>query len=268
MEQNAVYNAINFSLGMADGSANTTANITQLATQLCPSENIKQRAAGGNPPNVQWASTNYVANLGGPEAIRILSGTIVPGRNPFSDNAGGSGNAAWFGFEGVTDGSSNTAMLSERLHGFPSGPVPANDPNAKRCIFTIAPLAQLSGNGNNPTDALAAVANCKSVPPATMSIAQTTAGHIVLATWPITSIVSGYNHWGPPNTLACNPGGQWQPVWGDQTGIKPPTSNHSGGVNVGFGDGSVKFVKDSVSLTSWWAIGTRNQGETVSADAF
>jgi len=43
-------------------------------------------------------------------------------------------------------------------------------------------------------------------------------------------------------------------------------SNHPGGVNVAFSDGSVKFVKDTVSLQSWWAIGTRNGGEPVSAD--
>ena len=46
------------------------------------------------------------------------------------------------------------------------------------------------------------------------------------------------------------------------------TSNHPGGVNVGFADGSVKFLKDSVSLQTWWALGTRNQGEVMSADSY
>ena len=45
-------------------------------------------------------------------------------------------------------------------------------------------------------------------------------------------------------------------------------SNHSGGVNVGFLDGSVKFVKDTVSLATWGSIATKAGGEVVSADQF
>jgi hypothetical protein len=33
-------------------------------------------------------------------------------------------------------------------------------------------------------------------------------------------------------------------------------------------DGSVKFIKDTIALPTWWAIGTRGQGEVVSADAY
>ena len=33
-------------------------------------------------------------------------------------------------------------------------------------------------------------------------------------------------------------------------------------------DGSVRFVKNTVSLPTWWALGTRNGGEVVSADAY
>jgi len=46
------------------------------------------------------------------------------------------------------------------------------------------------------------------------------------------------------------------------------TSNHPGGVNVCMTDGSVKFVKDTISPQTWWALGTRNQGEIISSDAF
>lgn len=48
----------------------------------------------------------------------------------------------------------------------------------------------------------------------------------------------------------------------------PPTTNHAGGVNVGFTDGSVEFIKDSVSLPTWWALGTRAGGEVISADGY
>ncbi len=45
-------------------------------------------------------------------------------------------------------------------------------------------------------------------------------------------------------------------------------SNHSGGVNCLMGDGSVKFIKDSISRNTWWALGERANGEVVSADSY
>ena len=47
-----------------------------------------------------------------------------------------------------------------------------------------------------------------------------------------------------------------------------PTSNHPGGVNVSFMDGSVHFVKSTVSNTTWWALGTINGGEVISSDSY
>jgi prepilin-type N-terminal cleavage/methylation domain-containing protein/prepilin-type processing-associated H-X9-DG protein len=45
-------------------------------------------------------------------------------------------------------------------------------------------------------------------------------------------------------------------------------SFHSGGVNAALADGSVRFVKDSVSLQTWRALGTNSAGEVISADSF
>ena len=55
---------------------------------------------------------------------------------------------------------------------------------------------------------------------------------------------------------------------GSDYGWKGPRSYHPGGVNVLFGDGRVQFVKDSISTTTWQALGTRAGGEVVSADAY
>jgi prepilin-type processing-associated H-X9-DG protein len=41
-------------------------------------------------------------------------------------------------------------------------------------------------------------------------------------------------------------------------------SNHTGGVNVCFCDGSVRFVRDSINLAAWRAYATRNGGEVIS----
>ena len=45
-------------------------------------------------------------------------------------------------------------------------------------------------------------------------------------------------------------------------------SRHSGGVNVGMADGSVRFVKDSIDLSTWRALGTRNGRELVNEDDY
>jgi prepilin-type processing-associated H-X9-DG protein len=42
-------------------------------------------------------------------------------------------------------------------------------------------------------------------------------------------------------------------------------SRHPGGVNALFADGGVRFVKSTINLLLWRAVGSRNQGEAVSA---
>jgi prepilin-type processing-associated H-X9-DG protein len=54
----------------------------------------------------------------------------------------------------------------------------------------------------------------------------------------------------------------------DQSWSVGASSNHSGGCNVLFVDGSVKFIKSSIDRKTWWSLGTRDRNEAVSADAF
>ena len=44
---------------------------------------------------------------------------------------------------------------------------------------------------------------------------------------------------------------------------KAARSRHPGGVNVVFGDGSVRFVQNSIALVTWRALGTMNGGEVI-----
>ncbi len=76
-----------------------------------------------------------------------------------------------------------------------------------------------------------------------------------------------YNHVSTPNTTTC----AGFPFTGGMVNMSmqvPPSSRHPGGVNMLFGDGSVRFVKNAVSLITWRALGTRNGGEVVSSDAY
>jgi len=45
-------------------------------------------------------------------------------------------------------------------------------------------------------------------------------------------------------------------------------SNHPGGANIGFADGSVHFIKNSIALNVWWALGSINGGDVVSSDSY
>jgi prepilin-type processing-associated H-X9-DG protein len=46
------------------------------------------------------------------------------------------------------------------------------------------------------------------------------------------------------------------------------SSKHSGGVNALFADGSVHFVKDSVSAVVWRGLGTIAGSEVISSDQY
>ncbi|MDR1493378.1 MAG: DUF1559 domain-containing protein, partial [Planctomycetaceae bacterium] len=40
-------------------------------------------------------------------------------------------------------------------------------------------------------------------------------------------------------------------------------SFHSGGVNVGYGDGSVHFISDTVNIDAWRNLGAANDGNSL-----
>ena len=70
---------------------------------------------------------------------------------------------------------------------------------------------------------------------------------------------TSYWHSGPPNTRSC--------MYPPSRIMTVANSRHPGGVNVALADGSVKFIKDTVNLGTWRALGTRNLGEIISADS-
>ena len=76
-----------------------------------------------------------------------------------------------------------------------------------------------------------------------------------------------YSHTVTPNRYACQYTDQQQDNQAKSTLVNA-SSNHPGGVNVLFMDGSVRFVKSTVGYQAWYAIATPDGGEVVSADAF
>ena len=51
-------------------------------------------------------------------------------------------------------------------------------------------------------------------------------------------------------------------------GHQAARSYHQGGVNAAFADGSVHFIRDSIGLSVWKALGTRAAGDIVDANSF
>lgn len=266
MEQQAIYNSANFTGGATNAKNSVTVSSTKINSLMCPSESLRQS------PFVSFnAWTNYAGNFGGPASIKAWSGAIVP--MPSSTvgdcSCNITSNLGVFGFESVTDGTSNTALFSEKLIGLPSNSsenVLVSSANAKRVTYKIpGPVTMDAGNAAMTQTALG---QCKSLPGTTGTTGLVNAIWINGAAWAGshagTLRFNTYNHFNTPNGLSCHAG---SPP-GGLIDLITPTSNHSGGVNMTMCDGSVKFIKDSINPQTWWALGSRNLGEVISSDAY
>ena len=210
---------------------------------------------------------------------RVSHGLDPPGSTvvaPGTQWWGSDSNLGFFGFEGVTDGTANTGLFSEKLLGWPNGNqggvLMSTSADAKRGIYVLTTLPGPCNQGaQGQAQALIGVQACKSIP-AGSSQATSQNGWLSGFSWAIGYewhwVNQCYSHYNTPNGLTCiNQASDPQPgVWGGGAGAVTASSNHPGGVNVCFADGSVRFVKDTVGPATWWALGSRNGGEVVSSD--
>ena len=58
------------------------------------------------------------------------------------------------------------------------------------------------------------------------------------------------------------------PLWNSLSLNVAARSRHPGGVNALFCDGHVRFLKDTIDVGSWQALGSRNGSEAVGADRY
>jgi prepilin-type N-terminal cleavage/methylation domain-containing protein/prepilin-type processing-associated H-X9-DG protein len=271
VEQQNNYNAVNFSVSATSWSGdqnaimNSTAAAVKTALWLCPSENQTQELS------TNMYTANYVASLGGPPTILPFSGVILPTIDL----------EITYGtiltpvdLAGVTDGTSNTALLSERLvalptSGSPPSPlVPAGSQTSRRFPY-MSPSGVATNSGVQGAQAF--VNACNSIPGTTTQFYTDgcQVGEIGFNGHPVNLAWTSFNLWGQPNSYPCinpTPGYTWACM--DPMSSMPATSNHPGGVNMAMCDGSVRFVKSTVNLQSWWSLGSRNGGEVISADTY
>jgi prepilin-type processing-associated H-X9-DG protein len=77
----------------------------------------------------------------------------------------------------------------------------------------------------------------------------------------INTVVTPNSKQAPWNTCKSGSGGA------DDSNFSNAQSNHPGGVNVMFADGSERFIKDSVNQQTWMALGTKSNGEVITSDS-
>jgi len=284
MEQQATYNAANLSLdpewswgGGTPGSdwerANVTAKATRINSFLCPSD-LKKGNRGDrssvvdaiNVPNVSQTA-NYCENIGGnrwfyngqPNGFAYFHGSTTDTGYQESKTR------QTLSFTNFSDGLSMTAFWSEFVKG------DGVDPNASATdglgmVYTLG--ASYTNNSGAASIVTAELLNSQ-LCDAQVGKAGTHFFSWRGERWATQDPARGgwYSHTGPPNRASCVYSNGNQVNKGSYEAIITASSAHPGGVNVLFGDGSVRFIKNSVNYPIWYAIGTRAGGEIVSADA-
>jgi prepilin-type N-terminal cleavage/methylation domain-containing protein/prepilin-type processing-associated H-X9-DG protein len=278
LEQGAFYNAINFSLTYSAASNTTVANLP-LPLLYCPSDpgsHIDDNSLGGT----FFATTSYGTSDGD---------WYVHSINWGATNSIGPMNKSMFGpnysrsIAMITDGTSNSLMASEGYIGHaqmrscfttPSAPSDAS-------VGTFTPTNVPAPGPNSSAAVASLIASCS-----TAAGKPKAGGPIGHTRWCNGGVYySGFTTAMPPNapvtavsraTGFSNAGKNLPMDWDsvDENDGGPTymslaaSSYHAGGVNALFGDGSVHFVKTTVSPVTWRALGTIAGGEVVSSDAY
>ena len=273
-EQSNVFNSINFQIGIGTDVAQAcfaTAWYTKLSTLQCPSDGDQDgfradgRSGGGGlgqyaataapvPPGGgarMVPVTNYLVSFGDNYCIGgLTTDAIFPTETPFTTwpPVPGQPRIGWPGYQGTF------ADISANLP-------PTGRAGVLRGMFdcTTNQVVRLVSVTDGTSNTIAAG---ESLP------AQRADNNV----WQFGANANGttvpINY---PTNLNCDTaGGFGTSKWASRcsyanTGFK---SHHPGGANFVFADGSVRFLKQSIAMTTYCALGSRNGGEAVSSDSY
>ncbi len=249
IEQSAMFNALNQGVGY-DQVENSTIRATRINPFLCPSDgNVPVGTTAVAGAQVQIGFTNYPNNLG---VCRRIPGTILDGPG---DKMGTSADGPQLTLTNITDGTSNTVMWSEFVMGGNQG---TTGKGGYGMIYGTLGKAD-TGYTTPYGPALFAQMTSDCVKNTTKNNDQKGRDWL----WHQVYAGGGYTHLMTPNKKSCFYDGSHT-----DNGIITASSNHSGGVNVSFLDGSVRFIKESINMMTWWAIATKDGGEVIDAASY
>jgi prepilin-type N-terminal cleavage/methylation domain-containing protein/prepilin-type processing-associated H-X9-DG protein len=268
-----LYNAINFNVGMADncgdpfvynqatfGAAHVNATASRAVVQLflCPSDSFDFNDAMGT---ARPAPQNYAGNMGWtPDANGMTGwsrGPSIGKHNGFIGLVDPANPAYWHTgpvrVAEIGDGLSATAAVAEHLIVRSS----SRTDFAALGSETEATRSYCGGSTNSPRTLESWTSFCNSVsyPDPAWSVYL---GRAWISGWG--HAAATYMQVMPINGRNCHLYGGEE----DSNILNSPSSRHRGGINVLFGDGGVRFIKEKVNMVVWWSLGSRNGSEIVS----
>jgi prepilin-type N-terminal cleavage/methylation domain-containing protein/prepilin-type processing-associated H-X9-DG protein len=278
MEQVPLYNAINWNFGArgsdgdfvytdhnppdnAVGGRDSIPQMSVLVTTvplfLCPSDSNPGSSGtflvGG--ANRLVGASNYACNIGLSRRITggIMNSWQLNGPNYVASNWDNTVNATTE-MATFTDGTSSTAIFSEWIKGqaVPTG-------TSKNGLLEVYNLGQNSDFYRTDRQFMQL---CNTVPITNANQQWQWKGE-----WWGFGGTMIYSHTQTPNRTSC----VYHDINQDGRGtitMVAASSNHPGGVNVLFMDGSVRFIKSSVNYLTWYAIATPNYGEAIDPKSY
>jgi prepilin-type N-terminal cleavage/methylation domain-containing protein/prepilin-type processing-associated H-X9-DG protein len=241
--ESPTYNAINFSWGCEDNTTilcyliNRTGQSGKINAFCCPSDPNAGQPDHNGAPNTD----NYYGSIG-------TTTLITTNTSATTLNVTTTGIFTWqasYGINSVTDGTVNTIAFAECMVG-------------NQTLI----LGQKRIGMTNVTAV-----------PSTSTVLDASAGAVALA-----GLAACDKAWNAKSySIDLQRGENW--AHGTWTNCSATTSGalsnftnsdsyHPGGVNVGMADGSVKFIKDSINQRTWWALGTKSNGEVIDASSY
>jgi prepilin-type N-terminal cleavage/methylation domain-containing protein/prepilin-type processing-associated H-X9-DG protein len=279
IEQAPLYNSFNAAIGMegpnipgfpAGFVVNSTVAMTVIPSFQCPSDSpqvFSFTAAVANKaplPPLPWSVTkgNYGINWGNTNYGQgVFNSTISRSfylQSPFGVSVSGSGPAV-IRIASITDGTSNTHVASELLQGAPDdirGTIWVDNPGAGTYFTRFTP--------NGFQDYMPLFSPWSSISASALQFDNADN----LASWSVT----GYGTSPPtPGTLCDSQSAQGLRCNNQNSeGMEynGSRSRHPSGVNTLFGDGSVRFIKNTISPLTWVQLGSISGGEVISSDQY